>query len=104
MELECGDGLDNDCDGLTDAMDADCSGFVCPFTCGDINGSGGNVDLADFATLAVCFGLASPSPACNGNAFFCSDLDANGAINLVDFGTIAVLFGQNSTQSPPECL
>ncbi len=32
MEVSCGDGLDNDCDGLTDMADPDCAG---PMACGD---------------------------------------------------------------------
>lgn len=31
-ETSCGDGLDNDCDGQTDCVDADCGGLACSVT------------------------------------------------------------------------
>ena len=53
-------------------------GTVCP--CADLDGSGGNVTLVDFASFAVCFGgLPTVSPACT-----CSDLNWDGSINLLD--------------------
>ena len=72
---------------------------ACPNTCGDINGSGGNVDLVDFASFAVCFGgSASVSAACQ-----CSDLNLDGAINLLDFATFSLIFNGSSTNVPPNC-
>ena len=71
----------------------------CPFNCGDIDGSGGNVNLVDFASFAVCFnGSPSSSTACA-----CSDLDANGSINLQDFATLSLIFNGSSTNVPPNC-
>ena len=71
----------------------------CPFVCGDIDVSGGNVDLVDFASFASCF-HASPfsSVAC-----LCSDLDGDGLINLVDFATFSLIFNGTSTNVPPNC-
>ncbi|MCZ6765754.1 MAG: hypothetical protein O7D32_02350, partial [bacterium] len=71
----------------------------CSSTCGDINGSGGNVDLVDFASFAVCFNaLPSSSAACA-----CSDLNLDGAINLLDFATLSLIFNRSSTNTLPNC-
>jgi hypothetical protein len=81
-------------------------GVVCTpaCTCGDIDGSGGLVDLSDFATFALCFGLPAPNPPdCGQAAFGCSDLDADGSVNLNDFATFATWFGLQSTQAVPDC-
>jgi hypothetical protein len=59
----------------------------------DLNGT---VDLADFATFAVCYGLTLPAPPggnCSPREAVASDLDGNGQINLSDFATFAVNFG-----------
>ena len=71
----------------------------CPFNCGDIDGSGGNVNLVDFASFAVCLGgLPSSSTACA-----CSDLNGDGTINLLDFATFSVMHGSQSTTTIPNC-
>jgi hypothetical protein len=76
----------------------------CPFTCGDIDGSGGLVDLNDFATFALCFGLAAPNPSgCPAEALGCSDLDGNSLVDLNDFATFAVWYGLTSTKTVPDC-
>jgi endonuclease/exonuclease/phosphatase family metal-dependent hydrolase len=103
FELSCGDGVDNDCDGLTDAADADCTGPGCPYTCGDMDGSGGLVDLNDYATLANCYGLSSPAGDCDATSLACSDMDGNGTVDLSDFSTFAVVYGLTSPNSPPSC-
>ena len=92
----CSDGVDNDCDALTDGDEPDCAG--CPFPCADITGDG-SVNLTDFATFAFCFG-SDPvlSQACT-----CSDLNTDGVINLTDFATFSLLFGQSPTSFPPNC-
>lgn len=59
----------------------------------DLNGA---VDLADFATFAVCYGLTLPVPPggnCSPREAVASDLDGNGQIDLSDFATFAVNFG-----------
>jgi hypothetical protein len=97
----CDDGVDNDCDGLTDEDDPDCAGPSC--ICADLDGSGGPVDLGDFATFANCYGLTTPTPSCGSLELTCSDLDVNGVVDLNDFATFANLFGLTSTESPPNC-
>jgi hypothetical protein len=102
-EITCDDGIDNDCDGATDAADSDCS-LGCPYQCGDINGSGGGADLIDFATFANCYGRTSPDPPdCTDTDFVCSDLDGDGKVRLTDFATFGTWFGVNTTLSAPDC-
>jgi hypothetical protein len=72
--------------------------------CGDINQSGGAVNLDDFATFAVCYGASSPTPACDAAAFNCTDMDGNGAVNLDDFATFANFFGAITTLTVPNCV
>lgn len=71
----------------------------CAQACGDLDDSGGTVNLLDFATFATCFGL---SPFSSGSCA-CSDLNGDGTINLFDFATFATLFGASSSNSPPNC-
>jgi hypothetical protein len=73
----------------------------CP--CGDIDLSGGNVDLNDFATFAACFGLAGPGGDCTAAEFACSDMDAGGAVDLNDFATFATFFATTPTSFVPDC-
>ena len=61
--------------------------------------SGGPVNLADFASVALCFGDA---PAAS-NACACSDLNADGLINLNDFATFSLTFATVSSNTPPNC-
>jgi hypothetical protein len=75
----------------------------CDCICGDINHSGGAVDLNDFAVFALCYGYTAPNAACPPAEFDCSDMDQNGVIDLNDFATFATLFGLTSTHSPPNC-
>ena len=100
-EVTCDDGIDNDCDGLTDGDDPDCQGPAC--ICGDLDDSGGKVNLADFSKFSVCFGLKAPNTNCPQALFDCADLNQDGSINLTDFSTFSVLFGTISTNSPPNC-
>jgi hypothetical protein len=103
QELNCIDGIDNDCDGMTDASDTDCAPPSC--TCGDIDNSGGAVDLSDFSMFANCYGLTAPAPpTCVAERFVCSDLDTDGEVTLNDFSTFAVMFGATSTNAAPNCM
>ena len=72
--------------------------------CGDIDGSGGDVDLTDFSSFALCYGLGTPGGDCPAQTFVCSDLDGSGEIDLTDFGTFAILFGATSSNEVPNCL
>jgi hypothetical protein len=75
-----------------------------PCVCGDLDFSGGPIDLIDFSTFATCYGLEYPNPSCDDVALACSDLNLDGVVDLVDFSTFAVLFGTTPTQAPPNCL
>ena len=97
----CGDGF---CDYLEGESSQSCSYECPPCTCGDLDDSGGPVDLADFAILALCYGRTGPGLGCEPRSFVCSDLDASRDIGLGDFATFAILYGRISTQSPPHCL
>lgn len=112
----CLDYFDFDEDGDVDCDDWDAFGGVwtgppeeppampqCECVCGDLDGDGGNVDLADFSSFALCFGLPAPSAECPAELFNCADLDQNGWIDLSDFGTFALGFGLSSTNTPPNC-
>ncbi|UCG32342.1 MAG: hypothetical protein JSU68_11815 [Phycisphaerales bacterium] len=72
--------------------------------CGDVNGSGGQVDLTDFALLANCYGLDASTTECRPSELACSDLNVDGVVDLGDFATFAVLYGLTSTGLPPDCL
>ena len=99
-ETTCDDGIDNDCDGLTDGPDPDCGAI---YNCGDIDGSGGPVDLSDFGLFALCYGYSGPTGGCTAEYFVCSDMDASGCVDLQDFGLFALWYGQVPTRSVPDC-
>ncbi len=72
---------------------------TCSLACGDLNGSGGPVNLQDFAFFANCFDLSPLSvPDC-----VCSDLNGDLTIDLNDFNIFALIFGESSTNLPPNC-
>ena len=75
----------------------------CDCACGDIDHSGGAVDLSDFATFAICYGMSGAIPGCDIEAFTCSDLDGSGTVNLGDFATFATWFGLISSKTVPNC-
>lgn len=85
-----GDSRDDNTNGIPDE---------CECLCGDIDSSGGAVNLQDFATFAGCFGL---SPAVS-QACLCSDMNGDDAINLNDFAIFANLFGLSSSNTRPDC-
>ena len=100
-ELTCDDGVDNDCDGLTDMSDDDCAPSC---ICGDLDGLGGTVNLSDFNLFQICYGLRAPTGQCYQELFDCADFNQDGWINNSDFNTFQVLYGTVSTSSPPDCL
>ncbi len=72
--------------------------------CGDLNGDG-IINLIDFPTFSVCFGLTGPSLDCPAETLACADLDVNGIVNLTDFTTLATIFGLTPDGiAPPNCL
>lgn len=83
----CGNGLDDDCDGLTDCDDPDCDNDPncvppCPVPFADVDGDE-DVDQTDFATLQFCFtGQDVAIPAANVDLCRClnwdGDLDVDG--------------------------
>ena len=73
-------------------------------TCGDIDESGGPVDLGDFGLFALCYGYSAPTGDCTGEYFACSDMDGSGLVDLQDFGLFALWYGQVPTQTVPECV
>ena len=81
----------------------DGSHYVVYCSCGDIDGNGGVVDLSDFNTFAVCFGLRAPTAQCPQAVFDCADLNQDNWVNLTDFNTFQVLFGTVNTKTPPNC-
>jgi hypothetical protein len=92
--------VDADDDGLIDPACDIPEGCIC----GDINESGGAVDLNDFATFAVCYGFAGPAPGCDAAAFDCSDMDDSGVVDLNDFATFATFYGLDATFTVPNCV
>ncbi len=93
----CADGIDNDCDGLTDVQDPDCQP-TCAYTCGDIEGDQ-DVDLGDYAAFARCFGESPISNVACG----CCDMNGDYAISAADFAIFHALMGQGSSHTPPNC-
>ncbi|GAF97296.1 unnamed protein product [marine sediment metagenome] len=73
-------------------------------TCGDLDFSGGPVDLADFGLFALCYNVSGPSGDCTAEYFECSDMDGSGLVDLADFGLFALWYGQESTQTTPNCV
>ena len=72
----------------------------CP-TCGDLNGSGGDVDMVDFGLFADCWGQ---EPSLNASCI-CANLVESGdnIINLPDLAVFAELFLSSSSNYPPNC-
>jgi len=98
-DLTCGDGLDNDCDGLTDAVDPDCDEPVVEICDNGIDDTGnGLVDCAD----PECDGFVDG--ACDtGNAGIC----AAGTFVCQNLGQVCVQDQQPGTEGPfgsPTCI
>lgn len=58
---------------------------------GDMDGSAGSLNLADFAAFQRCYGLTDPDPACDEVAFAAADLRADHQIDLDDYAAFVGL-------------
>jgi hypothetical protein len=75
-------------------------GSVCS-TCGDLDGSGGDVDLADFGLFAACWGV---DPTVNLSCACANLVELGGnEIDLLDLQVLAELFLSSSSDYPPDC-
>jgi hypothetical protein len=75
------------------------SGVAIP---GDCDGDG-DVDLSDFSTFSVCFGLRGPTAQCPQGDFDCVDLNGDSWIDLTDFSVFSVFFGTATSNAPQNC-
>jgi hypothetical protein len=76
---------------------------TCDYTCGDLDDSGGDVDLVDFGFFADCWG---EDPSLNIDCI-CANLveDDDHIIDLADLAVFAELFLYSSSDYPPnDCL
>lgn len=72
------------------ALASDTAALDCPWP-GDMNGSAGSLDLADFAAFQRCYGLTDPDPTCDEVTFAAADLRADHEIGLDDYAAFAEL-------------
>ena len=73
----------------------------CTYTCGDLDDSGGDVDMVDFGLFADCWG---EDPLLNASCI-CANLveDGDNIIDLADLAVFAELFLDSSSNYPPDC-
>jgi hypothetical protein len=73
----------------------------CPYTCGDLDDSGGNIDMGDFARFASCW---DEDPLINLNCV-CANLVEfdDHIINMYDLSVLAELFLSSSPDYAPNC-
>jgi len=92
--------LDPDNTGVMSLPGKDHTAEVCN-TCGDLDSSGGDVDLNDFAIFANCWG---ENPLTNFHCT-CANLIESGdhEINLLDLSVLAQLFLSSSADYAPNC-
>lgn len=92
--------------GLTpfDELDALTLGLPArPPKCADQDGDG-DVDLADFAVFASCYGGSGNPPAASCPPGANCDFDIDGDVDLADFAIFAGCFGGSGNPIPPGCL
>ena len=89
QEQNCSDGLDNDCDGDSDAEDSDCGGDGAVYSCppgrriGDLTGDGViDEDDADIVDLIVDGDAVLSGDDC------CVDVNSDGLVSSVDVSMI----------------
>jgi hypothetical protein len=71
----------------------------CDFTCGDIDGSGGDVDIGDFAAMAACWGK---NPQIDPNCLCVNLVEFDKRIiDMLDLVVLAELFLSSSELYPP---
>ncbi len=73
---------------------------VCQRNCGDVDGTGGPIDLIDFAGLQDCFG-ESPTVS---HDYRCADLAVDQLIDYTDYTVFDQIMGTIPTDPPPSCL
>ncbi len=75
-EVSCGDGHDNDCDGVIDCQDSSCAGLTC-------NANGKTCDGATHLCVCNAPGAGGPGSEANGEAT-CDDGIDNNCNGLID--------------------
>lgn len=87
-ETSCGDGRDNDCNGLTDCQDPSCGGLACsPF---------GLTCSATAKTCSVCPGGQTVETTCNDGV----DNDCNGKVDCADLNCQPTVGAPGKTCGP----
>ena len=73
----------------------------CPYTCGDLDGAGVNVDMVDFALFASCWGK---NPQIDPNCVCANLVEYDDyIIDLLDLSVLADLFLSSSESHAPDC-
>jgi len=92
--------LDQNVTGFSAEASATTAASSCS-TCGDLDGSGGNVDMADFAEMSKCWGV---DPTVDSSCVCANLVEANdNRIDLLDLQVLAELFLSTSSDYPPDC-
>ncbi len=107
----CGNGLDDDCDGVADCEDSDCANDPncvppCPVPFADTDGDG-DVDQTDFATFQVCFDwpayLGDPGYVFNAELCRCLDWDGDQDVDTDDTTKFEECASAPGVAASPNC-